>query len=71
VLARAGFVVRPGNGGTRLVEADDPAHLNRTRGEAGVWLEELVPVRRDPESVFLELTAADTLGADQPSGGLP
>ena len=31
---------------------------------AGIWLSELTPVRADLETVFLELTAADTLGRD-------
>jgi hypothetical protein len=33
--------------------------------DRGLYVEELVPVRRDLESVFLELTADDHLGATQ------
>ncbi|TCB95623.1 ATP-binding cassette domain-containing protein [Micromonospora zingiberis] len=36
----------------------DPALVNRTLGEQGVWVRELTPVRPDLESVFLELTGA-------------
>ncbi len=39
--------------------------MTRVLGEAGIWLTGLVAVRRDLESVFLELTAADTLGHEQ------
>ncbi len=65
-LATAGFVARPDTDpDARVIETDDPAALNRALGGAGVWLTELVPLRRDLETVFLELTAADTLGDTQ------
>lgn len=60
-LATAGLTAAPADGRLR-VEADDPALITRTLGEAGIWLTELTPLRRDLESVFLELTSADTLG---------
>lgn len=60
-LTAAGLVVTPADDGVR-VETDDPALVTRTLGEAGLWLTSLTPLRRDLESVFLELTAADTLG---------
>ncbi|MDO9454491.1 ABC transporter ATP-binding protein [Nocardioides sp.] len=60
-LAAAGLVATPAPDGLR-VETDDPALVTRTLGEAGIWLTALTPQRRDLESVFLELTAADTLG---------
>jgi ABC-2 type transport system ATP-binding protein len=45
------------------VETDvDPATITRTLGTAGVWLSEITPVRPDLETVFLELTAGETLG---------
>jgi ABC-2 type transport system ATP-binding protein len=66
VLTRAGFTVAADpatNGaGHLLVESDEPASITRSLAEAGVWLTELSPVRRDLESVFLDLTADDTLG---------
>ena len=43
------------------VETEDPALVTRTLGEAGLWLTSLTPLRRDLESVFLELTATDSL----------
>lgn len=50
------------------VETDDPALVTRTLGEAGIWLTSLTPLRRDLESVFLELTASDTLGHGSDNG---
>ncbi|MEU2611233.1 ATP-binding cassette domain-containing protein [Micromonospora sp. NPDC007271] len=35
---------------------DDPEVISRTLGEQGLWVRELVPLRPDLESVFLELT---------------
>nr|WP_245719140.1 ATP-binding cassette domain-containing protein [Micromonospora rhizosphaerae] len=35
---------------------DEPELITRTLGEQGVWVRELVPLRPDLESVFLELT---------------
>lgn len=58
VLTDAGFEVSEG----MLVETDRPADVTQALGTAGIWLSELTPVRRDLESVFLELTAGDTLG---------
>ncbi|WP_246165945.1 ABC transporter ATP-binding protein [Nocardioides psychrotolerans] len=75
VLEGAGFAVSPAASDEPdlLVEADSPAEVTRVLGEAGIWLTALTPVRRDLESVFLELTEADTLGhehvAHPTSGG--
>lgn len=44
------------------VETDDPARITQVLGEAGIWLSELTPVRRDLESFFLDLTDAERLG---------
>ncbi len=68
-LRAASLEVRAEDGQSLLVTGDDPARINQVLGEAGVWLSELVPVRRDLESVFLELTAADTLGRTDQVGG--
>jgi ABC-2 type transport system ATP-binding protein len=59
VLADAGFSVADG----LLVDTDRPADVTEALGAAGIWLTELTPVRRDLESVFLELTADEALGA--------
>ncbi|QVT80579.1 Daunorubicin/doxorubicin resistance ATP-binding protein DrrA [Nocardioides aquaticus] len=65
-LAAGGFTARPDTDpAARVVEADDPGALNQALGGAGVWLTELVPLRRDLETVFLELTSGDTLGGAQ------
>ncbi|WP_340538187.1 ABC transporter ATP-binding protein [Nocardioides sp. GXZ039] len=61
VLGAAGLTATPTETGLR-VETHDGAAVTRTLGEAGLWLTALTPLRRDLESVFLELTAADTLG---------
>jgi ABC-2 type transport system ATP-binding protein len=66
VLAGVGFTVSTGSttpSGDVLVETDRPADVTRALGAAGIWLTELTPVRADLETVFLQLTAGDTLGA--------
>ena len=70
VLSDAGFAVSNGvvaaNGAPALsVESDRPADITRALAGAGIWLSELTPVRADLETVFLELTAADTLGTTE------
>ena len=60
-LQAAGFVVNAVDGHL-LVDSERPAEITRALGGAGIWLTELTPVRADLETVFLELTAADTLG---------
>ena len=37
---------------------DEPELISRTLGEQGLWVRELVPLRPDLESVFLELTGS-------------
>ena len=61
VLTEAGFEVGDG----LVVETDTPAAVTQALGAAGIWLTELTPLRRDLESVFLELTAGTELGADR------
>ena len=67
VLTAAGLVVTGPVGGDLLVESDEPSRVTQVLGEAGIWLSALTPVRRDLESVFLELTEADTLGHEHPT----
>ncbi|WP_110183219.1 ABC transporter ATP-binding protein [Nocardioides solisilvae] len=45
-------------GDALLVEAPDGSEVARLLGAHGLWVRELTPVRRDLESVFLELTSA-------------
>ena len=63
-LTAAGFTVTASHG-RLLVDAERPAEITRALGGAGIWLAELTPVRADLETVFLELTAGDTLGGDR------
>jgi ABC-2 type transport system ATP-binding protein len=69
-LGAAGFAVVPPVAGESaiLVESDRPSEVTRVLGEAGIWLSALTPIRRDLESVFLELTEADTLGHGPDAG---
>jgi len=60
VLTAAGFTVRDGDG--LVVDTDRPAAVTEALGAAGIWLDELTPVRRDLEAAFLELTAGTELG---------
>src|SRR5215213_9691885 len=73
VLAEAGFAVRPlpdgmlnvwaGAGAGQSATDLDLALITRLLAEHGLYVFELTPVRADLESVFLELTAEDHLGA--------
>ncbi|WP_460799146.1 ABC transporter ATP-binding protein [Nocardioides pacificus] len=71
LLRAADFTVEPDEDhsdapGTALrIDTDrPPQEVTRVLGDGGVWLSELTPVRADLESVFLELTAQDTLGQE-------
>ena len=46
----------------------DLAQITQVLAERGHYVNELVPLRRDLESVFLELTADEHLGATQQAG---
>jgi ABC-2 type transport system ATP-binding protein len=62
VLTEHGLVVRA-DGNHLLVEgAADPADITKRLADKGLYVNELVPVRADLESVFLELTAGQGLG---------
>jgi ABC-2 type transport system ATP-binding protein len=62
-LVAAGLDATVGDTGL-VVATDRPADVTRALASADIWLTGLTPVRRDLESVFLELTADDTLGHD-------
>ncbi len=62
VLELAGIRAAVVSGAELSVDSDAPAEVTQALASADIWLSELTPVRRDLESVFLELTAADTLG---------
>jgi len=59
-LTSAGFTVTGAQGALR-VEAEDASEITQVLGESGIWLSELSPMRPDLETVFLQLTAGDTL----------
>jgi ABC-2 type transport system ATP-binding protein len=62
VLEEAGFTTTL-NGEGLTVETDQPgAAISRALAAHELWIDELVPVRQDLESYFLDLTADDTLG---------
>lgn len=64
VLTDDGLSVRE-DGPLLLVEGvTDPAEVTRRLAARGLYVNELVPVRAGLESVFLELTAEDSLEAD-------
>jgi ABC-2 type transport system ATP-binding protein len=62
-LEAAGLRVAGSDGATLVVETDRPSEVTRALGQAGLWLTELAPVRADLESIFLDLTDTERLGA--------
>ncbi|WP_091416701.1 ATP-binding cassette domain-containing protein [Friedmanniella luteola] len=71
VLAPAGFTAHPlPEGRLEVRRADDqpgfdPAQITWLLAQQGLYVAELVPVRADLESVFLDLTAEEHLGASR------
>ena len=61
LLGQSGLAVTP-DGNALLVRADDPTRVVKVLAAGDLWPRELTPVRRDLESLFLELTSSDTLG---------
>jgi ABC-2 type transport system ATP-binding protein len=61
ILTESGFVVRQ-EGELLVVEGViDGAEVTKSLASRGLYLNELIPVRADLESVFLELTADEGL----------
>jgi ABC-2 type transport system ATP-binding protein len=50
---------------------EPPERITQALAEGGIYLSELVPVRADLESVFLELTEDSTLGHGTDLGARP
>ena len=76
VLQDNGYAVTRSADRSLSVTRDGPLEgdqVARILGMAGVWPSELTPRRADLEQVFLQLTAADHLGAGRagPGGGQP
>jgi ABC-type multidrug transport system ATPase subunit len=67
VLGRAGWGVREEGALLRVDGPGDGADITRSLAEAGLWINELTPVRADLESVFLELTGADASSRQTPA----
>ncbi|KAB1904663.1 ABC transporter ATP-binding protein [Micromonospora sp. AMSO31t] len=65
LLGRAGMAVTPHADHLVVTGVVDPELISRTLGEQGLWVRELIPLRPDLESVFLELTG------DHPHPALP
>jgi ABC-2 type transport system ATP-binding protein len=63
VLARAGVTARRDDTAL-LADGVSPERVSELLAGSGVWLRELAPVRRDLESVFLELTAGQDLASE-------
>ena len=64
LLERAGYAVSANGDGALHVEgAANPEQITRLLAEQALYVRELTPVRRDLESVFLQLTRDDTLAA--------
>ncbi len=62
VLSEGGFSARR-TADVVTVDSDRPgSDISRLLATHDLWVDELVPVRQDLESFFLELTAGDTLG---------
>ncbi|GIJ00525.1 ABC-2 type transport system ATP-binding protein [Sediminihabitans luteus] len=62
-LVEAGYAVRDDAGVLVVDGVAESSHVTRVLADRGLYLSELVPVRADLESVFLELTGDDGPGA--------
>ncbi|WP_238146627.1 ABC transporter ATP-binding protein [Ornithinimicrobium murale] len=72
VLRRVGMSAELTADGLRVTGADRPADVTRALAAQGLYVSRLLPVRRDLESVFLQLTQDDQLGAQPaPAGADP
>ena len=71
LLEAAGHAVRVEDGGLVVDTDSPPEELTRVLADDGCYLSELVPVRADLESVFLQLTEDATLGHGPDAGTEP
>jgi len=67
LLREAGWQVSKSHDGLSVVGAEDPAAITQVLAGQGLYVHRLVPVRRDLEAAFLELTRDDTLGQEETS----
>jgi len=66
VLRRVGMTADLTPGGLRVTGADRPSDITRALAAQGLYVDRLLPVHLDLESVFLQLTQGDQLGAPAP-----
>ncbi|QDP97686.1 ATP-binding cassette domain-containing protein [Microlunatus elymi] len=73
LLTRAGYEVSADDGGLLVTSTEhlEPSKITELLARSGLYVNELVPMRADLESVFLELTTDDHLGAADPTGDRP
>lgn len=60
VLVRAGLQVGTDGPALMVEGAGDPARITRLLADEGLYVREMTPVRRDLESVYLELTSGNS-----------
>ena len=65
VLRQAGMSAELALPGLRVTGVDRPSDITRVLAAQGLYVDRLLPVRVDLESVFLQLTQADQLGHHQ------
>lgn len=65
VLSGAGFTVTTSHAGLLVSGSEDPALITQALAAQGLFVNRLVPARRDLESAFLELTAQDGLSTER------
>ena len=63
VLAAAGIVARPEHGRLVVDRVEDTASITRALAAHAIWVTALQPAGHDLESVFLDLTARESLGS--------
>ena len=69
VLEAAGMSVRREADGLDVITDESGERITQVLAEVGLYLSELTPVRADLETIFLELTADDQMGATPSHGG--
>jgi len=65
ILTSAGLTVRADSNYLLVDGAEHPSDVTRRLAQQELYVSELIPVRADLESVFLELTADEGLGGDR------
>ena len=71
LLLQRGWQVRPAGPALLVDGAPEPSQITRTLADEGLYVSELFPVKRDLESVFLELTQGTQLTGHIAATGAP